>query len=214
MNDPVITLIQENWEKLIKRYGNKVYNMRIEDVYYLIRPKPTILYSAEAEAKIKGLVQASGIEISWHGLVEKIDDMNYLIYDILVYPQICSAAKVDTDDEAYTKWLHSQPDEIFNKIRYQGHSHVKMGVTPSPIDEKYYADVLKNLKPNDFYIFGVYNKNGNETLRLYAGPEKYTTTDLLIGTAIKKENIYTYAEKMMKEYVKTRTYPKEGGIKL
>lgn len=211
MSDRVIDLVKLNWDALLEKYGKALYSMRIEDIYSMVAPKPMILYTPLAEMKIHALVRESDIEISWHGLVEKINDMTYLITDIIMYPQTCSAATVTTDDEKYTNWLHSQPDEIFNKIRYQGHSHVKMGCMPSGTDQKYYTDMIKNLKKDDFYIFEIRNKSNEANIRLYQNkeiPEWFINRDLQTTIVINGAPSEVYAQRIITEFIKKKEYPK------
>jgi len=211
MSDRVIDLVKANWDVLLEKHGKSLYAMRIEDIYSLVAPKPMILYTPLAEMKIHALVKESTIEISWHGLVEKINDMTYLITDILMYPQTCTAATVTTDDEKYTNWLHSQPDEIFNKIRYQGHSHVRMGVMPSGVDLNYYRDMIKNLKKDDFYLFEIRNKTNEMNIRLYQNndiPEWFVNRELQTTIAINGTPSDVYAQRIMSEFIQKKEYPK------
>jgi len=198
-----IRTINENWETLYKEYGENIYKRSIAELYDQSIPKPTIIYSPEAYAKVKALISHSAIEIGWHGLVNKIDDLTFLIYDILVYPQTCSAANITTDDEAYTKWLHSFPDHIFNKIRYQGHSHVNMGVSPSGVDEHFYKDLTKNLKKDDFYIFGIHNKRGDQHSIVFDRKRDlyFEGKSVKVDIGVGGEHSQKYAQKNMEQYV-------------
>lgn len=208
MSKPLIQDVADQWSNLVKTYGQKIYAMRVEALLDLVMVKPTVLFTPEAQAKIDALVQYSTIEISWHGLVRRVNPMTYLVYDILVYPQICSAARVTTDDEEYTKWLHSFPDHIFKHIRYQGHSHVKMGTNPSPTDQQYYKDLIKNIKKNDYYIFGVHNKQKDIHLIVYQNTEEqkvFEGNQVLTDTAIGGQESMVYAQKTMTDNVKTKS---------
>jgi len=75
-----------------------------------------------------------------------------------VYPQEVTGSTVNTDWGKYTEWLYSFDDEDFNKIRMQGHSHVNMGVNPSGVDVNHRAEILKQLDPDMYYIFMIWNK--------------------------------------------------------
>ena len=68
-------------------------------------------------------------EIGWHGLARKLENNEgYAITNTLLYPQIITATTVNTDQKKYQDWLNAQPDEVFNQIKMQGHSHVSMSV--------------------------------------------------------------------------------------
>lgn len=125
-----------------------------------------ILLTQNAATKMKALINQAEKEIAWHGTVSRGTKKNiFLIEDIFVFPQIVTGASVDTDDEEYNDWLLKQPGEIYNKLRFHGHSHVNMGVTPSGTDDKYRYDMCQQLE--DFYIFGIFNKKNAMHLDVY-----------------------------------------------
>lgn len=125
---------------------------------------PNVTISRNAWMKMSYLVQHNDKELAWHGLVERKPNGVYLIYDILVYPQLVTGATVESDDSAYPMWLMTIPDEHFNEMRMQGHSHVNMGTSPSGTDKKYMDDMLKEV--DDFYIFIILNKKGSMWMEL------------------------------------------------
>jgi len=123
-----------------------------------------IRFTTEAWIKQCSLVQHFNTEIAWHGLVRPIKD-GYEIYDILVYPQEVTGGTVETDQQKYQMWLMQQPDEIFQNIRYQGHSHVNMTPHPSSVDLTNQRRM--QIPDNDFYIFLIWNKDSYYTARVY-----------------------------------------------
>jgi hypothetical protein len=144
--------------------------------------KPVIFFTAKAYLKMTRLIQACKEEIGWHGIVTKIAPNEYLISDILVFPQVVTGMSVNPDAKAYAEWLYSHDDETFNKIRFHGHSHVNMGVTPSGTDTKYRGDIIDQLTSDDFYIFMIINKRNDIELALYdfAANRMYEKTDCTI----------------------------------
>lgn len=132
-----------------------------------VKVKPLITFTTTAYMKINTLVQSTSTEIGWHGTVKKIEPNNYIVTDIVVYPQVVTGATVDAPEEEYAKWLTAMPDEIFNELRLQGHSHVNFTVTPSGTDNNFYNNILQNLEKTDFYIFMIVNKRGDLNIWLY-----------------------------------------------
>lgn len=126
--------------------------------------KAKLIFTQTAWNKMTALVDTCDKEIAWHGLVEK-NENEYTITDIIVFPQTVSAATVTSDETEYSLWVAQQPDEIFNSMRFHGHSHVNMGVSPSGVDTEYQNNMLKNL--NDFYIFAIFNKKGDHWCAIY-----------------------------------------------
>jgi hypothetical protein len=111
-----------------------------------------------AHSKTLALLNAFSDEVAWHGTVIRIAPNEFVIEDIFVYPQEVTGATVNTDQDGYTKWLYEFDDEIFSKIRMQGHSHVNMGATPSTVDSGHREKILAQLDDDMFYIFMIWNK--------------------------------------------------------
>lgn len=137
-----------------------------------VAKKARIIVSYEAYMKINALIKTCSKEVGWHGLVTRVepgegneDEVWFELYDIIVFPQTVTGASVTPDATEYALWLQSQPDEVFNDIRFHGHSHVNMGTTPSGTDTTYQDQLLDQVK--DFYIFGIFNKKGAKNLVVY-----------------------------------------------
>ena len=125
----------------------------------------TVWLTPEAYRKTIALVTEFSDEVGWHGTVSRVGDANnagsneFIIEDVFVYPQEVTGSTVNTDQEAYTKWLYGLDDGTFNKIRMHGHSHCNMGVSPSGVDDKHRQQILDQLEPDMFYIFMIWNKS-------------------------------------------------------
>lgn len=135
-----------------------------------INRKANVLFTDLAWVKMQTLIREFDKEIAWHGIAFRGDDEtkdDYIIKDILVYPQEVTAATVNTDQEKYQTWLFEHDDDVFNNIRMQGHSHVNMGTTPSSVDSSLYDRILEQLDDDMFYIFMIWNKRGDKTIKIY-----------------------------------------------
>ena len=119
--------------------------------------KPKVYMTPEVYLQLTRLVHQSSKELAWHGTVTKVGS-NYVIHKILVYPQTVTSTTVDADEEAYAKWLMELDDETINHLRFQGHSHVNMGASPSGRDTDNWQKFLNLLTPGDFYVFCIANK--------------------------------------------------------
>jgi len=117
-----------------------------------------LLLTPEAYSKTVALVTAFSDEVAWHGIAARSGKAEFIIEDIMVYPQEVTGSTVNTDQDGYTKWLYEFDDDSFNKIRMQGHSHVNMGVSPSGVDSGHREKILNQLDGDMFYIFMVWNK--------------------------------------------------------
>lgn len=170
---------------------------------------PRITITDEAWQKMTTLVQKCDLEVGFHGVVEK-NGNNYLITDILVYPQKVSAATVTTDETELCKWQLTIPTETYNKIRMQGHSHVNMAVSPSGTDHQTYQKILEILGKDDFYLFLIINKRGNIWMQFFDMKQNV----LFENKDLELERYNTIADvwvdqqlKLIKKPTYTTTYP-------
>ena len=169
----------------------------------------TVYYSEIAWLKMQSLISECEKEVGWHGIAYRGDDPDkdeYIITDILVYPQEVTGATVTTDQTKYQTWLMSHDDDVFNNIRMQGHSHVNMSVTPSATDTTLYESFLSQLDNTMFYIFLIYNKKGECTYKIYdlAKNVMFDTSDVTVevtddGLGI--EEFLRTSKEMVKERV-------------
>lgn len=122
-------------------------------------PKATLSFTMKAYTKMLALVDNCEKEIAWHGIVRKKKKgakATYVVEDILMFPQIVTAATVKGKEPEYAMWCAQLPAEQLNKLRMHGHSHVRMGVSPSGVDTNYQDDMVETIE--DFYIFLIANK--------------------------------------------------------
>jgi len=176
--------------------------------------KANLYFTELAWLKMQTLVREWSKEIAWHGLAYRCDDESkddYIIKDILVYPQEVTGANVETDLEEYNKWLNNHDDDTYNNIRMQGHSHVNMSVTPSSVDEKCYREILDDLTDDMFYIFMIWNKSGQKTIRIYDIKKNilFETADITVlilddGTGVEK--FLAEAKEMVKDRPAATSY--------
>lgn len=134
--------------------------------------KAHIYFTEVAWLKTTALLREFNKEVAWHATAYRIpgDKDEYLIKDVLVYPQTVTASTVDMDTEKYARWVQEgvmNDDERFDHIRCQMHSHVNMGVFASGTDTQHQEEILTQLGDNDFYIFMIWNKSLNVYMRIF-----------------------------------------------
>ena len=161
---------------------------------------PKISFTEQAYLKILQIIFATDLEIAWHGTVQVVDDLEYVITDVLLYPQSATSTTVESDDDDYPSWLHNLDDETFNSIRMQGHSHVDMGVAPSQVDIMNQEDIMSQVK--DYYIFMIINRREDLTISL---------VDMKQGIMYENDDIDVYlpdtwAQKAVNKYLKKKKY--------
>ena len=140
----------------------------------------TIVIDPVAYAKMTTIIMSESQEVGWHGISERKNAREFLIKDILVYPQQVTASTVDTDEEEYAKWLIQVPEEHFNDLHFHGHSHVNMGVFPSATDMGHREKITSQLGDEDYYIFMIWNKKLEWSAAVYdmASNTLYETADV------------------------------------
>jgi hypothetical protein len=147
--------------------------------------KARIEFTPEAFVKMYDLIDHQDQEVGWHGICKRDAENEglFVISDILVYPQVVTGSTVTPDQKLYEDWLKGMDDDTFFGTRFQGHSHVNMGVTPSGVDEAFYESILKGLEDNDFYVFMVLNKKLECYARIYDMKNNilYETADITMG---------------------------------
>lgn len=175
--------------------------------------KPDIVISAEAYLKMLELVNQSSVECSWHGLVKRFGH-KYLIYDVLVFPQINSPTATTTDEKDFAEWqtkLILDPKFPIEELRLHGHSHVNMNVFSSGVDDKYQKDLLAKVDDGDYYIFFIMNKKMEMCIFLYDFEQQimFDKNDINLKIQACKTDIRQWAKDQLKEYATTeRTFPK------
>ena len=166
--------------------------------------RPTIIVSTEADRKMSALVEQCKDEIAWNGTVTYDEESNtYFIEDIFVFPQVVTRSTAESTDD-YGIWLSQFSDEEFSKLRFHGHSHVNMGVSPSNVDTTFQEDLINTVQ--DFYIFAIYNKKGDYNVWIYNKVKNlvYETKDIHYDS--EATEVIVWADEMIKNFVKTRTY--------
>lgn len=140
--------------------------------------EPQIFITAEAYIKMRTLVDKTSTELGWYGFVSKLPGLDnvYVIEDIIVYPQKVTGATCEQDEDRMFEFEISLTTEQVRARRFQGHSHVNMGVTPSGVDEAFYQDLLSQVR--DYYIIMVTNKRGDNHIRFYDMENNIVYTEL------------------------------------
>lgn len=172
-----IKITPEYREQALREFAEALLRMKMSDgkISYT-RPledssrRATVVFTPQAWMKMYMLIMRFNMEVAWHGVAARSEDPDkdeYIISDILVYPQKVSAATVETDQEEYESWLYSQPDEVFNNLRMQGHSHVNMSTSPSGVDTTHQGKIMSQLEDDMFYIFMIWNKSMDKWIKVY-----------------------------------------------
>lgn len=187
--------------------------------------KAELRFTEVAWYKMQALIRACDKEVGWHGIAKRLEEEGkdaYLIEDILVYPQAVTGVTVTPDQTQYQNWLMRHPDEVFNNIRMQGHSHVNMGTSPSGTDTAFYEEILRQLDDTMFYVFLIWNKRNEHYIKIYDMQKNvlFENGDVTVSVIPAENGIEQFvsdAKKMISEYkppvkpapTKTETKPEK-----
>ena len=149
--------------------------------------RAAIIFEPKAWIKMKGLVEKFEGEVQWHGTVARAAPDTFVIDEVYIFPHEVTSASVISDQAEYEKWLNELDDHIFNRLRFHGHSHVNMHVSPSSVDEKFRESILSNFGTPSagedvFYIFLILNKDGDISGIIYdfTNNAVYDTNDITV----------------------------------
>ena len=175
--------------------------------------KAELIFTPTAWIKMKALVEEFSTEVEWHGLVRRAAKNVFVIEDILNFAHEVTGATVTSDQEAYNKFIDSLPDEVFDKMKMHGHSHVNMGTTPSSTDMEYRKNVVNNTgaptpEHDEFQIFVIWNKRDDHEAQIYDLTNNilYGVKDIIIKVGFEDGTTLKDFIKEAKKLTTTRTY--------
>lgn len=181
-----------------------------------------LYFTPKAWIKMTALVSRFKTEVQWHGLVQRISEDEFEVYDILVPPHEVSGATVTSAYEPYIKWRDELDDDTFNAERFHGHSHVDMGVSPSTTDEKYRYDLVTQFQnpiegEDLFYIFLIINKKHEWSAQIYdfTNNALYDTGDIEMECYFEGESVdefITEAKKVAVEKTYNTVYSQQSRL--
>ncbi|MFA7193480.1 MAG: hypothetical protein WC087_01000 [Candidatus Paceibacterota bacterium] len=130
---------------------------------------PTVFVSPLALFKMYVIVGAINIEVGWLGTARRLGE-DFIIDDVFLFPQTVSGGHTEILPEALQEFVmeilsKEGGDEIFNNIRFWGHSHGNGGTYPSGQDN----DQMKIFQSfgTDFFLRGILNRQGDINFGIY-----------------------------------------------
>lgn len=168
------------------------------------KEKVQVVFTNEVYKKMMALVNKASKEVGWYGSARRESDKRFVIYDIYLPPQKVTGATVETDDEEYALWSAGLTDEQFTNMKFFGHSHVYMGVTPSGVDTTFQENILQNTE--DFYIFGIFNKSKSWWINVYDVKNNVLYEKEDIDYLYQGDDAEDWAKDQIEKKVKEQTY--------
>ena len=134
---------------------------------------PSVHIAAKAHDKMWALVQACGTEVSWLSSCRRQEDGHFIIDDVFVPKQVCSicTTEVSRDGEAELlgELLQTDQHDAVKQLNCWGHSHVKLDVFASTVDEKQTDSFLRRREQRgkNLFIRVIANKWGDLFCTVY-----------------------------------------------
>ena len=205
----VLRLTPEAIERVCKKFEDSLKSVENFDEKYTYTEnfktgeKTTVWFTPDAWTKMVALIHDYDSEVGWHGIASRTESGDYIISDILVYPQEVSGATVNTDQEEYEMWMMKQEDDVYNNIRMHGHSHVRMSPGPSGVDDTHREKIVEQLEGDMFYIFMIWNKEFKYTAKIYDMKRNvlFDTEDIsvqMVNTVVGLDTFLKNAKAMVK----------------
>ena len=210
-----IEILKQCFDKFKKELDNFNFNINETklnisfNVSEVAKERITILFTQNAYIKMQALVDFYDTEVGWYGMVEKINDRLYRVYDVKVCKQYVNGSKVDTDDDDTLQFFNSLTDEEAEHMHFQAHSHVRMSTSASPVDLQNQADVVHNLGKTGFYIFQIWNKNGDISTYLYDIDANmyYDSKDVVIDIETEDATVSEFLDSTLDLVIEKKYYP-------
>lgn len=135
---------------------------------------PTLYISIEAMARVQAIVALSKNEVGWMGLInveQEEDGRSKLVLDSPYVPsQEVNGVTCDLDPSgkgSFAEWAMSLGVDAA-RVKWWGHSHVDMGVSPSGTDMETFKEHVEN-DPDNPFVMTIHNKQGKSFSNVYLG---------------------------------------------
>jgi hypothetical protein len=136
----------------------------------LLSAVPHILISKQALSKMFLYVDECAEEIGWLGTAYKREKKEIYIHDVYLFDQEVHATTTEITPEGlstFAEEIMQSPTglDIWNNLKIWGHSHVRMGVTPSQQDDKQMEMFQQG--GHDWFLRLIANKIGEIKIDMY-----------------------------------------------
>jgi hypothetical protein len=137
----------------------------------LLSGLPRVLVTRAAYQKMLAIVDIADKEVGWLGTATRTANGDFLISEIFLFKQEVSSVTTEISPEGLAEVaqeiLSTRPDgvEVLNNLRFWGHSHVRMGTSPSGQDESQMATFRDSGHP--WMLRGICNKEGRMEFTIF-----------------------------------------------
>lgn len=172
---------------------------------------PQVYILPAAKQKMDAYIQLCELEVSGLGTVRQMEGGSFLVEDVFLLDQECSAASTVLDDEAlavfYTNWIRRDLDTSL--LRLWWHSHCDFGVFWSGVDT---ANIDRLMGDADWLVSIVGNKRGQFRTRLDSKvPVRLSVDELSLSVLVPPDlKTRTACSAELKKKVRKLTYTQQS----
>jgi len=147
----------------------------------LLRKPPRVLITAEAYKRMYVYIQMAPREVGWLGTVTRLASGDFLIDQVFLLEQEVTSVETELSTDGQNKLVMELIEkgdeglELVNRLRFWGHSHVRMGTAPSGTDERTMERFASEGMP--WALRGIFNKSGRAEFTVYLYEEKLRICD-------------------------------------
>lgn len=145
------------------------------------KPAVKVLITPRAFQQMLLYVEIANKEVGWLGTVTRLSNDRFLIDETFLLEQEVTAAETELSVEGQNKLteellLNGEAGiEQINRLRFWGHSHVRMGTSPSGTDESTMRRFMD--EGLEWYVRGIFNKLGRAEFTVYFFDRGYAICD-------------------------------------
>jgi len=132
---------------------------------------PRVMITPDAYKRMCLYVEIASKEVGWLGTISRLPNGDFLIEETYLLEQEVHETETELASESIGELamalINSGEDglEKANKLRFWGHSHVRMGTGPSGTDERTMDRFGR--EGNPWFVRGIFNKRGRGEFTIY-----------------------------------------------
>jgi len=145
-------------------------------------PTPTVYISPDAYKRMCLYVELAPKEVGWLGTISKRANGDFFIEEVFLVEQEVTSVETELSVEGSEKLVLELLEggdpglDKANKLHFWGHSHVRMGTSPSGTDES--TMMRFSREGHEYYVRGIFNKMGRGCFDVYYYQEGYRLLDV------------------------------------
>lgn len=143
---------------------------------------PTVYMTPDAYKRMCLYVELAPKEVGWLGTVSRKPNGDFLIEEVFLVEQEVTSVETELSVEGTEKLVLELLEDgdpgldKSNKLHFWGHSHVRMGTSPSGTDESTMQRFAR--EGHEYYLRGIFNKLGRGCFDVYYYKEGFRLLDV------------------------------------